>query len=219
MLKLKLITLLVAALPLVASCSSTGTPSLIAERYDVVKKAEFGWSPIGVPTVDGPIAGFVAYGTARQAIMIKMQDQLEFPIIDRFNSAVANELADMVADGEEATDKQKASASKAVKAQMTPEERAALGSQVNGFEVFAAEFVAEVAKAGVAAVAADLIKDLLKDPKTLGSAKALGMMQGMMAVKQMNGFMDQIAAANEIEGILTYLENTQDMFEAGGTDF
>ena len=45
------------------------------------------------------------------------------------------------------------------------------------------------------------------------------MMQAAMAAKQLGGLSDQLDAAVEIEAILGYLENTDDLWRAAGSDF
>ena len=51
------------------------------------------------------------------------------------------------------------------------------------------------------------MKELLADPSTLGSAKALGVMQGMKAASQLNSASDMVDAAAELDALIKYIDN------------
>lgn len=209
----KLLIALIAALPL-TSCNSTGSLETMSARFDAAANADFEWDAIGVPAVDGVMAGAVAYGKALQASMVANQASLDFPVIEKFDAAVKAELDAVVAEGEEPTKEQVSAAVTTVRGQMTPEERAAMDAQVNEYGVFLEAIAFELAEAGVKAVAAEVIKDVLTDSGNIQAAKALGTLQGMKAVAQMNGALDMVDMIAEMEGIREYQERTKRMWEA-----
>lgn len=210
-----------AATPLLVGCAASGTREEIGARYDFATTTEFAWEPVAIPKIDVPAAAFVAYNSARQKVLVDMMNRLDFPVLDRFDSAVAAEIAAMApedADDEwEPTDEQRAAAVKTVKGQMTPEERAAMDQQTNGFAEFVKTFTAELAKAGVQAFRVEQMKELLEDKEAL--TEGLETMQAIKVASQLSSLSDQVDAAVEIEAILGYLENTDDLWKAAGSDF
>jgi hypothetical protein len=212
----KLLIALIAALPL-TSCSSTASLETMSTRFDAAAGADFEWDAIGVPAVDGTMAGAVAYGKALQASMVANLATLDFPVIEKFDAAVKVELDAVVAEGEEPTEEQLSAAVATVRSQMNPEEQAAMDAQVNEYGVFLKTVAAELAEAGVKAVAAEAIKDVLTDSGNIEAAKDLGFLQGLQAVRQMNGALDMVDMIIEMEGIRQYQDRTKRMWEAAAS--
>jgi hypothetical protein len=100
---------------------------------------------------------------------------------------------------------------------MTPEEQAAMDAQVNEFGVFLKAIASELAEAGVKAVAAEVIKDVLTDSGNIEAAKALGGFQGIKAAAQMNGALDMVDMIIEMEGIREYQDRTKRMWQAAAS--
>lgn len=212
----KLLIALIAATPL-ASCNSTGSLATMSQRFDAAASADFEWDAIGVPAVDGTMAGAVAYGKALQASMVANQAALDFPVIEKFDAAVKAELDAAVAEGEEPTEEQLSAAVATVRGQMTPEERSAMDAQVNEYGIFLEAIARELAQAGVKAVAAEAVKEVLTDSGNVEAAKALGGLQGMQAAAQMNGALDMVDMIIEMEGIRQYQDRTKRMWQAAAS--
>lgn len=206
-----------SVLLVLAACASTasGTVQEINERIDLIADTKFEWSPIGVPAVDGPLAGFVAYNVARQQVLLNNRDSLEYGVLKQVEvraKMIAEERAKTVAE-ENGTDLQapdgaamNAAVAEAL-AELTAEERAAYDREASAMQAFTKTMAQELVKAGVAAVAAEAMKELLADPSTLGSAKALGVMQGMKAASQLNSASDMVDAAAELDALIKYIDN------------
>ena len=205
-----------SALLVLAACASaaTGTVQQINERIDLVSETEFSWDPIGVPAVDGPIAGFVAYNVARQQVLLNNRDTFEYEVIKQVEARAKEIAAENATEGQEPDAAALNAAHDAALAELPPEARAAYERQVSSMQVFTKTMAQELLKAGVTAVAAEAMKELLSDPSTIGSAKALGMVQGMKAVSQLKSAGDMVEAAAELDALIKYIDNGMRFDEA-----
>lgn len=198
-----------SALLVLAACASTasGTVQEIDQRIDLVAEQEFSWAPLGIPVVDGPIAGFVAYNSARQQVLLNQRDVLNYPVIKQVE-ARARIIAEQDSTDGEAPDAAALNAAKdKALAELTPEERAAYDRQASAMKEFAKTFAIEVGKAGIAYVGTEVIRDLLADSSTIDATKALGTLQAIQAARQLKKAKAMVDAAYELDALIKYIEN------------
>ena len=206
----------VSALLVLSACASTasGTVQEIDQRIDSVLDVEFSWAPLGIPAVDGPIAGFVAYNKARQQVLVNNRNLLEYGVIKQVE-ARANMIAQEKATDGEAPDAAAINAAmEEALAELTPEERAAYDEQASAMGAFAKTFAIEIAKAGAMYVGTEIVRDLLADSETIDAAKALGGLQALQAARQLKKAMGMVEAAAELDGLIKYIENGLRLDEA-----
>lgn len=192
-----------------ASCASTasGTILEIDERMDLVAEQEFSWSPLGIPAVDGPIAAFCAYNTARQQVLVNQRDTYEFGALKQIEARTLMIAQEEATDGEAPDAAAMNAAKEKALAQLTPEERAAYDRQASAIKTFAKSFAIEIGKAGIAYVGTEVIRDLLADSSTIDATKALGGLQAIQAARQLDKAKDMVEASAELDSLIKYMEN------------
>ena len=205
-----------SVLLVLAACASTasGTVLEIDERIDLVTEQDFSWSPLGIPAVDGPIAAFCAYNSARQQVLVNKRDAFSYGALKQIEARTLIIAQEESTDGEAPDAAALNAAREKALAELTPEERAAYDREASAMKTFAKEFAIEIGKAGLAYVGTEVIRDLLADSSTIDAAKALGGLQAIQAARQLGKAKDMIEAAQEIDALIKYMENNLRLEEA-----
>ena len=199
-----------SVLLVLAACASTasGTGQEIDQRIDRVVEQDFSWSPLAIPAVDGPIAAFCAYNAARQQVLLNSRDTLEYGVIKQVEARARVIAQSEATDGETPDAAAINAATEKALAELTPEERAAYDRQASAMKEFAKTFAIEIGKAGLAYVGSEIIEDLLADSSTIDAAKALGGLKAIQAARQLDKAMDMVAAAQELDALMKYMDNS-----------